>query len=45
MAVANGAKKIENTNFIVSSGISNWAVKFKTGAIAEYVIINIKKSK
>lgn len=40
-----GLKKIENTNFIVSSGISNWAVKFKTGAIAEYVIINIKKSK
>jgi len=40
-----GLEKRNNTNFIVSSGISNWALKFKTGTFSEYVIINIKKSK
>lgn len=29
------------TDFIVSSGISNWALNFKTGCISEYVVINI----
>ena len=32
-----------NTNYIVSSGISDWRAHFKTDAIAEYVIVNIKK--
>lgn len=31
------------TTFIVNSGISDWAIDFKTGAISEYVIIDIKK--
>ncbi len=31
-----------NTNYIVSSGISNWALHFKTGTYSEYVIIDIK---
>jgi hypothetical protein len=36
-----GVEKRENTTFIVSSGISDWAVKFKTGTKAEYVVIDI----
>jgi predicted MPP superfamily phosphohydrolase len=30
-----------NTNFIVNSGISDWAVKFKTGTVAEFGVIDI----
>ena len=37
-----GLSKINNTNFIISSGMSNWAFKFKTGCISEYVVIDIK---
>ena len=37
-----GLKKINNTNFIVTSGISDWSIHFKTGTKSEYVIINIK---
>ena len=37
-----GLKEINNTNFIVTSGISCWAVQFKTGTKSEYVIIDIK---
>ncbi len=37
-----GLSKIENTNFIVSSAISDWAIKFKTGCRAEYVVIDIE---
>lgn len=36
-----GYEKINNTNFIVTSGISDWEIKFKTGCISEYVIIDI----
>ena len=36
-----GIEKRDNTTFIVSSGISDWAVKFKTGTVSEYVIIDI----
>lgn len=36
-----GFKKINKTNFIVTSGISDWEIKMKTGCISEYVIINI----
>lgn len=31
-----------NTTFIVSSGIGDWEVKFKTGTVAEYVVIDVK---
>ena len=31
-----------NTDFIVSSGISNWTFKFKTGCFSEYVVIDLK---
>lgn len=37
-----GLKTIDNTNFIVTSGISDWTIKFKTGTKSEYVIIDIK---
>lgn len=39
-----GLKTIDATNFIVTSGISDWAIKFKTGTKSEYVIINVKNS-
>ncbi len=38
-----GYERRNNTDFIISSGISNWALKFKTGTKSEYVIIDIKK--
>ena len=31
------------TDFIVTSGISDWALKFKTGTKSEFVVIDIKK--
>ncbi|MBS5484607.1 MAG: hypothetical protein KHX37_07255 [Eubacterium sp.] len=37
-----GYEKRENTNFVVTSGIPDWAIKFKTGCKSEYVIINIQ---
>lgn len=37
-----GYERHDNTDFIVTSGISDWALKFKTGTRSEYVIINIK---
>ena len=36
-----GLFKRDNTNFVVSSGISDWAMKFKVGAISEYVVIDV----
>lgn len=36
-----GLGKRESTNFIVTSGISDWAIKFKTGCKSEYVVINV----
>ena len=30
-----------NTHFIVTSGISGWAIPFKTGAVSEYNVIDI----
>lgn len=38
-----GYMKEKNTQFIVSSGIADWNIKFKTGCISEYVIVDIKK--
>ena len=36
-----GHKRIENTDFVVTSGISDWAFWFKTGTKSEYVIIEL----
>lgn len=36
-----GLERREHTDFIVTSGISDWAIKFKTGCISEFVIIDI----
>lgn len=38
-----GYEKENNTDFIVSSGIGDWSIKFKTGCKAEYVVVNINK--
>lgn len=38
-----GHEKRQQTNFIVTSGISDWAIKFKTGTQSEFIIIDIKK--
>ena len=39
-----GYEQINDTDFIVTSGISDWALKFKTGTRSEFVIINIESS-
>ncbi len=36
-----GHEKRDNTDFIATSGISDWAIKFKTGTKSEFVIIDI----
>lgn len=40
-----GYEKRSNTNFIVSSGISDWALDFKTGCVSEVVVIDIVPGK
>lgn len=37
-----GMERRKDTDFIVTSGISDWAIKFKTGCRSEYVIIDIE---
>lgn len=37
-----GLKSINKTNFIVTSGLSDWEIKMKTGCFSEYAIINLK---
>lgn len=37
-----GLRHRGNTDFIVSSGIADWAIKFKTGCLAEIVVIDVK---
>lgn len=37
-----GMEQRGNTNFIVTSGISDWALQFKTGTKSEYVIVDVK---
>ncbi|WP_418294657.1 metallophosphoesterase [Megasphaera massiliensis] len=37
-----GFEQRGNTNFIVTSGISDWALQFKTGTQSEYVIIDVQ---
>ncbi len=39
--LAYGIEKINNTNFIVTSGISDWSIQFKTGCKSEYVMIDV----
>ena len=39
-----GYEKRLNTDFIVTSGISGWAIPFKTGTFSEYVIIDINST-
>ena len=36
-----GKKKIDDTTFIINTGISDWEMIFKTGTKSEYVIIDI----
>ncbi len=36
-----GYEKRLDTDFVITSGISDWEILFKTGAKAEYVILNI----
>ena len=38
-----GHEKRNNTDFIVTSGISDWELAFKTGTKSEYVIIDVSK--
>ncbi len=38
-----GHEKRGVTDYIVTSGISDWAIKFKTGTRSEYVIIDIRR--
>lgn len=37
-----GFEKRGNTHFIVTSGLSDWAIKFKTGTKSEFVVVNIQ---
>lgn len=37
-----GYEKRQSTDFIVTSGISDWAIDFKTGCKSEYVVIDVK---
>ena len=37
-----GLGNIDGPDFLVTSGISDWAIKFKTGCRSEYVIIDIQ---
>lgn len=37
-----GHERRRDTDFIVSSGISNWTFRFKTGCFSEYVIITLQ---
>lgn len=37
-----GQERRGDTDFIITSGISGWAIPFKTGCISEYCIIDIK---
>lgn len=40
---AYGLEKQKNTDFIVTSGISDWALKFKTACKSEYVVIDVQE--
>ncbi len=36
-----GLERREGTSFIVTSGISDWAIQFKTGCKSEYVVVDV----
>lgn len=38
-----GLEQRDNTNFVVTSGISDWAIQFKTGTKSEFVIVDVKE--
>ncbi len=38
-----GYERLHDTDFIVTSGISDWAIKFKTGTKSEYVMVNVNE--
>ena len=38
-----GVTKRQNTSFVVTSGISGWAIPFKTGTFSEFAVIDIIK--
>ncbi len=38
-----GVSRRQNTSFVVSSGISGWAIPFKTGTFSEIVVIDLIK--
>lgn len=38
-----GYERRNLTDFIVTSGISDWTIKFKTGTKSEIVVIDINK--
>ncbi len=40
-----GYERRGKTDFIVTSGLSDWALRFKTGTKSEFVVIDIQKSK
>ena len=40
-ALCYGHERRQDTDFIVSSGISNWTFRFKTGCRSEYVLITL----
>ena len=40
-ALRYGHERRLDTDFIVSSGISNWTFKFKTGCSSEYVVVDV----
>ena len=40
-----GTEVRDNTTFVVTSGVSGWAIPFKTGTFSEYVIIDVKPEK
>jgi predicted MPP superfamily phosphohydrolase len=41
-ALCYGHERRQNTDFVVSSGISNWALQFKTGCRSEIVVIDLR---
>ena len=38
-----GYEHIEDTDFIVTSGLADWEIIFKTGCVSEYVVIDINR--
>lgn len=37
-----GHAHLGNTDFIVSSGLADWAIRFKTGSVSEYFVVDIR---